>query len=66
MKRLYGVSVQVSLYRGPSYVRSITFRVRPVPQDGLVDDWLEAFAAKLQVVAASLAADEDEMKVRGC
>ncbi|MGQ0670307.1 MAG: hypothetical protein ACT4PO_11645 [Actinomycetota bacterium] len=47
--------MRVSLYRGPSYVRSIAFRVRAVPQDGLIDVWFEAFTEKLRAVAEPLA-----------
>jgi hypothetical protein len=51
MKRnpdLYRASVRVMLYRGPNYRRSLAFQVPHIPQDGLVDVWLEAFVARFQ------------------
>ena len=36
------------LYRGPIYIRSLAFQAPHIPQNGLMDAWLEAFVARLQ------------------
>lgn len=63
MKRnpdLYRASVRVSLFRGPNYVRALAFRLPPIPQEGLVDVWLEAFVARLQAAVPSMVLGAEE------
>lgn len=44
----YRARVQVMLYRGPVYIRSLAFQAPHIPQEGLIDAWLEAFVVRLR------------------
>ena len=54
----YRVLVQISLYRGPNYLRSLKFRVSPTPQEkGAVDVWFEVFVSRVQETVRTWASE---------